>query len=398
VSEPRVPLGRQLAELPIPGAEAARGRALARIVQATATEQPVRSRRHRPLLRLALGLAAAALIAGGALAATGTVTVTQLVHDAAPPSAPVTRLPGSGSLLVRSGGQIAIVRADGSLHPLGAFREASWSPHARFVVLTGGRHLVIVDPRTGRQRWTITARAPIHGARWSLEATVPPCCRIAYLTAGATVRTAALHVIAGDGTGDRVVAAADLRVAPAWRPKSTARELAFVDPSGSLRRISATTSGDLVPPLHLPFTATRLAWSADGQRLLVLGAHRLVVLGAGGTRALRRLDARAPDGLVTGSFVGQTRAIAVLRGLAAHRSEVELLPARGPGERLATDGDGLSWLVSSPDGTRILAGNARGDTWMAVGTRRTGALAGASSDPATHPVGPVLDDGWTAGR
>jgi hypothetical protein len=350
------------------------------------------------VLRIALGLAAAALIAGGALAATGTVTVTQLVHDAARPAAPVQPLPGAGSLLVRSGGRVVVVRADGSLRPLGPFREAAWSPHARFVVLTGGRHLVVVDPRTGTQRWTITARAPIHGARWSLEATVPPCCRIAYLTAGATVRASSLHVIAGDGTGDRVVARADLRAAPAWRPRSTARELAFIDGSGRLRRISATTAADLVPPLPLPFTATRLAWSADGRRLLVLGAHHLIVLGGSGARAVRRLDARAPDGLVTGSFVGTTHAIAVLRALPAHRSEVELLPASGPGERLATEGDSLSWLVASPDGTRILAGTAAGRTWMVVGTRRTGTLAGASSDPATHPVGPVLDDGWTAVR
>ena len=100
----------------------------------------------------------------------------------------------------------------------GRYRDGAWSPHARFVVATAGRRLVAIDPHTGKLHWSHTAPAVVRGARWSLEPTVPPCCRIAYLTVGARSNDGTLRVIAGDGSGDHAVAPADPRVAPAWRP------------------------------------------------------------------------------------------------------------------------------------------------------------------------------------
>ncbi len=97
------------------------------------------------------------------------------------------RLPGGGSLLVRSPlaapGALFVVHADGSRRLLGPYRDGSWSPHARFVVATAGspsRARSIHAP--ARCTGAMTARAAVHGARWSLEPTVPPCCRVAYLS------------------------------------------------------------------------------------------------------------------------------------------------------------------------------------------------------------------------
>ena len=141
---------------------------------------------------------------------------------------------------------------------LGRYRDGSWSPHARFVVATAGHRLVALDPRTGKVHWSITAAAPVRGARWSLEPTVPPCCRVAYLTAGT------LRIVAGDGSGDRELARADPRAAPAWRPGDHRRALAYVDPAGAVRLVSADSGGALAAPYHHGFRPTLLAWSSDG--------------------------------------------------------------------------------------------------------------------------------------
>lgn len=401
MSDDQRPLGRRLAELAIPDADGARERAHARIQHAVTAAGAARPRHARPALRIALGLAIAALLAGVAVAATDS-SVTRLVRDAVTPAskrpaqAVAQRLPSSGSLLVRRFGEVAVVHADGSLRTLGAFREASWSPHGRFVVMSGGRHLVVIDPHTGKQRWTITARAPIHGARWSLEPTVPPCCRIAYLTTGATPRDGSLRVIAGDGTGDHVLARADGRVAPAWRPGSRSRELAFIDAAGRLRRISADTGRDVAPPTRISFPADRLAWSADGARLLVLGDHRLVVYDVRAATVARLLLAAEPDRLIAATFLGTTRSLTVLRRVGVGRSEIELLPPRGVGITLATSNARLSWLAASPIGTSILAGTPNGHTWLDASIRQKETRAGAATGRTVHPVAVVLDHGWAA--
>src|SRR5206468_4648201 len=77
---------------------------------------------------------------------------------------------------------------------LGAVGEATWSGHGRFVAATRGFELIAVDLH-GRRHWSLAARAPVHGPRWS-----PDGFRIAYLS-GRAVR-----VVAGDGTADRLVA------------------------------------------------------------------------------------------------------------------------------------------------------------------------------------------------
>ena len=372
-------LGQRLSDVRVPDADAAAQRARAVVLEAYAAREPVPARRRRSALRLALGAACAVLLVGVAVASPGTETLIRSVREAVAPkavrhAAAPLRLPGGGSLLVRSPGSLFIQHADGSRLLLGPYRGASWSPHARFIVATAGPHLVTIDPHTGKNRWTITAAAPVSGARWSLEPTVPPCCRIAYLSAGA------VHVIAGDGTGDHVLAPADDRVAPAWRPRSTDRALAFVAPSGVVRVESAET-GRTIARAREPFRPTAVAWSSDGSRLLVVGARQLVVLDLDGGRGTRRIAPEPGSTIASAAFLGSGHAIVLLRRLGGGRSSVVLVPTAGPGRPLVTLVGTLAGLAPSPDGTHVLVGWRAAGQWLLVpvtGTdraRRTIALA-----------------------
>ena len=44
--------------------------------------------------------------------------------------------------------------ADGSIRHMGAWQQASWSPHGLFVAVSSGDRLAAVDPR-GNVRWSI---------------------------------------------------------------------------------------------------------------------------------------------------------------------------------------------------------------------------------------------------
>ena len=261
-----------------------------------------------------------------------------------------------------------VVHADGSRRLLGPYRDGSWSPHARFVVATAGRHLVALDPRTGSVHWSLTASAPVHAARWSLEPTVPPCCRVAYLSGGT------LRIVAGDGSGQHALAPADMRAAPAWRPGDHRRALAYVDPAGAVRLVSAETGAALAVPFHHGFRPTLLAWSSDGTRLLAMNPVRLVVLDAW----LHQIGAiRRPlseyGSFTTAAFAPRSHAVIVLRRLGQNeRARVELLRPGQPARLLETLVGGLYGLAPSPDGKTVLVGWGAADKWLLVPTRAGG--------------------------
>ena len=368
-------IARALSSVPVPEAEAAQARAREVVLHAFETREPVRARRRRSGLRLALGVAGAALIAGVAVASPGSDAIRRLVRDAVvSPKTPLSaatalRLPGGGNLLVRaplgSPSALWVVHADGSRTLLGSYRDGAWSPHARFIAATAGRRLVALDPRTGKVHWSIDAGAPVRGARWSLEPTVPPCCRIAYLS-GDTLR-----VVAGDGSGDRALAPADPKVAPAWRPGDRERSLAYVDPSGAVRLISAGSGRDLAAPFHRGFRPTQLAWSSDGRRLLALNPVRLVVLDVSlhPIGAVRRPASEAGS-YTTAVFAPRSHALLVLRRLGpGERARVELVRPGHPPRALETLVGDLSGLAPSPDGKTVLVGWGAADQWLLVPTQ-----------------------------
>ncbi len=381
MSDRRDRLSRELAGLALPDADAAEQRARAVVLDAFAAREPMLARRRRSTLRLTLGLAGAALLVGVAAAASpGTSTIRRLVRDAVAPTAaqvPVApmRLPGGGSLLVRAplGAHAAlwVVHADGTRRLLGPYRDGAWSSHARFVVATAGRQLVAIDPHTGKLHWSHTAPAAVRGARWSLEPTVPPCCRIAYLTVGARSDAGTLRVIAGDGSGDHAVAAADPRVAPAWRPGDRRRAVAYVDPSGAVRLVAADTGQALAIPFHRGFRPTILAWSSDGQRLLAMNPVRLVVLDA----SLRPVGPTSASGsrsaFTTAAFAPRGHAVVLLRRSdATGRTRLDMLVPGRAARPLETLVGTLFGLAPSPDGRTLLVGWGAADQWLLVPTAR----------------------------
>jgi hypothetical protein len=141
-------------------------------------------------------------------------------------------LPAPGRLLVTSREGAWLVHADGSKRLLGRYRDASFSPHGLFVVGTRANQLVALDPQ-GSVRWTLARPAP----RFPVWAGTRTDTRIAYVSRGQ------LHVVAGDGTGDRVVSRAALEPPPRWLPGRTlafwtgSAAMAYDDTNGTTRQL-----------------------------------------------------------------------------------------------------------------------------------------------------------------
>jgi hypothetical protein len=165
-------------------------------------------------------------------------------------------LPAPGQLLVTSSQGVWLVQRDGSKRLLGRYRDATLSPHGLYVAGTRANELVALDPQ-GHVRWTLARPAPRFPA-WTGTRTDT---RIAYLSGGR------LHVVAGDGTGDRALGRAAL-VAPAWRP-GPGRVLAYSDG----RRVVVVDADSGAVLRRLWPKPTKLTWSSDGRRLLVFSPH-----------------------------------------------------------------------------------------------------------------------------
>jgi hypothetical protein len=216
-----------------------------------------------------------------------------------------------------------VVRPDGALQRVGAFSEAGWSPHGLHVIGVRGRRLTAVTP-TGTVKWTLWRRRPVHRPAWSLGAGF----RVAYL------EREALRVVAGDGTGDRLVRRRATPVTPAWRP-GRRQLLTDAGPAGSIetvdvdarRRVWARRAADPV---------TALAWSRGGKRLVALTVRGLTVYGRGGRRlfAVRLSEPRA----LALDPSGRRAAVTVERRGGTQLLAVRLAPAGG--SRLIDGGPG----------------------------------------------------------
>ena len=101
-----------------------------------------------------------------------------------------------GTLARRFRSGVWVVQEDGSKRLLGEYREASWSPFGRFVVAVRENELAALEP-DGDVRWTLPRR-DVTSPSWAGTETDT---RIAYFD-GSGIR-----VVAGDGTGDRLLIA-----------------------------------------------------------------------------------------------------------------------------------------------------------------------------------------------
>jgi hypothetical protein len=330
-----------------------RGRRL--VLAAFAERSPARPRRLR-VPRIVWPLLAA-------LATAGAVAVAAHLRNDTPgrdraPFAPVelTR----GVVLALGRGVAYTVGARGRVRALGPASDGDLSPHGTNAVLASGSGLVAVHVADGQVRWRVPAPGPVALPRWSVETTVPPCCRVAYLAGGA------LYVVGGDGRGAHRVARRALAVAPAWRPRTTTHELAFALPGG-LRIVAADGSAPGTR-VALRRTPIALSWRPDGRVLAVLDRSGVTLYSAAGRR-LGRIAVRGGT-VLEGGFAPTGKRLVVLRRDASGRASLLVGGGRGPLRAvrhlaLTAIGD----LRLSPDGRDALIASRESDEWLEIDLR-----------------------------
>jgi hypothetical protein len=363
-----------------------------RTVRAAYAEHEPRPAR-RPLRYVAVAAAVLALVAvalgtsapGDALAR----LVDRVLGTGEPDARPaLISVPGGGRLLVAAEPGVWVIAPDGAKRLLGRYDDATWSPRGRFVLAWRGRELTALEPG-GRLRWSLSRAQPIRSAAWSPGDGF----RVAYLTG------ARLRIVNGDGTGDRDLAAARARVAPAWRPGAE-HVLAYADRAARIRvaDVDAQRGRWRSAPIA---RLRRLAWSPGGKRLLALTADRVLVF----DRTGRLLQDRALRGAAVADDAAWAPAgdrIAIARHDPRRaRSDVVLLtPGVRGRHRLNFSGPGrFGELAWSPDGRRLLVPWPTADQWLFLrpgAAPRVAAVANiaAQFDPgAAAPAFPGIA-GW----
>ncbi len=267
------------------------------------------------------------------------------------------RLPSAGRLLVSGGGAAWIVERDGSRRRLGAWSGAAWSPHGRFVAAWQGRRLAALD-RRGQAHWSLLAPRPVTNALWS-----PSGFRVAYRSGQD------LRVVAGDGTGDRLLDAGTF-TPMAWRP-GPAHVLAYS--SGGHVDIYDVDSNRRLARIRLPHVPGRLAWSADGTRLYVDLHHSLAVFDARGHR-LGRIEMPRDESITTFAPARSGARVAVARNTPGLRQSEVVLAGLGSRTRVLFTASGrFTRLHFSPSGGWLLIAWPLGDQWVYVRAGTSGA-------------------------
>jgi hypothetical protein len=360
---------RELEAVPIPGAEDADARSWA-VVRGAFDERlpaPAPPRRRR---RVALvGAVAGAAVLAFAVSPAGPALVHSVRQAVGlPEAAPaLVRLPAPGRLLVNSGAGAWIVEADGSKRLLGRYTAASWSPHGLFEVATRGHELAALDPK-GDVRWSLERGGLVRDAAWS-----PDGYRIAYL-AGNTLR-----VVAGDGTGDALLARNVAPVAPVWEPGAT-HVLAFVTAGGDVRVVN-TDTGVRLAKWRAPEPPRTLLWSADGARLLVIARNRVAVRNAalGPVESILLSKATA----VTAAWAPRGERYALIGyDAAADRSAVVTQSVEGAARTVFVGTGHVDALAWSPNGRWLVVSWPTAGQWVftsASGKRRLHAIASISA-------------------
>jgi hypothetical protein len=375
---------RALTRVRAPDEHGAEQRALA--VVRSAYRERVPSPQRTSARRPALVFAVAVLIGAVALSPAG-ATVGRLITRALGvqhAARVLFSLPAPGRLLISGPGGAWTVAADGSMRRIGPWPQASWSPHGLYIAVAGGDQLAAVDPR-GTPRWTL-ARPRVSVPRW-----YPPSgYRVAYLSEGD------LRVVAGDGTGDHLLAAGVAEVPPAWRP-GHAYELAYVTRNGRLQLRDADT-GRLLWSAPTGVATKHLAWSADGQRLLVLSPQAARVHGSGGELiSSLALPRSAP--VLDGALSPDGHTLALVLGASSSDVVVEDLAAQNRHARRVLAGAGLREVAWSPNGQWLLVTWPAANQWVFIrvaGAPRIAAVSRIAQQfsSGTQPRGFPQLAGW----
>ena len=333
------------------------------------TPWPIRHRRPIGAVAIGVALLAAAVsppgraVIGEVREAVGTEKVVG-VPQAKPA---LFSLPAEGLVLVSAPSGVWVVSADGSRRKLGDYEAATWSPRGLFVGVSKRHQLAAVTPK-GVVRWTLS-RPRVHDPSWA-----PSGFRVAYLS-GRNLR-----LVAGDGTGDRRVDAAQA-IRPAWRPGAE-HVLAYADRNGMVTVLSTDDNQTLWTAGAGEFGPAHLEWSADAARLLVVrrvagGRFALVVYDAGGRR-LQSLE--FPGQFVGAAFAPQGHRIAVVRRVGP-RSELLVVEAETLRQQTVVfDGQGrFSDVAWSPAGRWLLLGWQSADQWLFIRSTNASKLKAVSS-------------------
>jgi hypothetical protein len=366
-----------LEQVAVPGEDDARERAWGVVLEAYGAREPVPRRRRAPLLAIGAAAVAAASLAVASPPGQAVVDrVRELVGvERAQPA--LFSLPGGGRLLVNAADGTWVVAANGKKRLLSGYWDASWSPFGRFIVAVRTNELAALEA-DGDIRWTLS-RPDVHSPRWAGTATDT---KIAY------VDRSGLRVVAGDGTGDRLLAPSEQEQGPlAWRP-GPGFVLASVSRNGITVRDTETgrvrwrrTAG-LTPRLH-----TDLGWSSDGRRLLVVNRGIVQVFDARG-RAVVRSEPSA--GWVSDAiFLPGTQRVLVARTQGRESAVADLATGRAI---FAVTGV-FDEITASPDGRRLVVEWRTADQWVFVRTDGRRAIR-AVSGIAGQFRGKAVIGGW----
>jgi hypothetical protein len=370
---------RELERVEIPGEHEARGRAWAIVSSAYAGRGPSPSR--SPLPRVAAVAVALAALLAVALTPPGRAVLDEIrgvvgVERAQPA---LFSLPAPGSVLVTSDAGLWVVHENGSKRLLGRYREGGWSPLGRFVVAARRNELAALEP-DGDVRWTLS-RPGVRSPAWTGTETDT---RIAYLD------DTGIRVVAGDGTGDRLLVPG-ARGPIAWRP-GAGFVLAHLGQNG--RTVIRDVESGRVPARSARGAApTRLVWSDDGERLLVIAPYSVRLLDRrGGLLA----EEEPSDGtrVLTDAFRPGTRDVVEIR-LAGTGSNVFRW---ADGRSLFRGTGSFRDLVWSPDGRWLLVTWPTADQWVFVRAdgKRITAVADVSAQFRSRSFPRI--EGWCCER
>jgi hypothetical protein len=353
-------LHRRLEGVAVPDEHGALERSWALVSAAHATRDAVPQPRSRlrPLVAVAVALA----LVAAAASAPGRAVLSE-VREAivgVPEAEPALfELPAPGRLLVGSREGVWVVATDGAKRLLAGRREASWSPHGRFLVAAKANELAAIEPG-GRVRWSL-ARRNVRHPRWGGTFTDT---RIAYLSG------ASLRVVAGDGTGDRVLARAVARVAPAWRPGAR-HVLAYVGGDGAVHVVEADSGRERAR--WREGRPEQLLWSADGAWLAARGGGLVSVYTAEGRRVVGISNRSFGEGnpFLTAAFAPFGRQLALVAYDPQQDRSTLRVGVPGRSDRNVFAGAGrFTQLAWSPNGEWLLVAWRDADQWVFVRSAR----------------------------
>lgn len=372
-----VQLGRALRRVQPPDATGAQARAWDVVSSVYRERAPIARSRARRRASLAPVLAAMiALVVALTLTPAG-ATVSRLIAHAftVPPASPtLPRLPAAGRLLVSGPGGTWVIAANGARRRLGPWRQATWSPHGRYLAIATREGLAVVNPR-GAAQWALP-RSSVSDPTWY----APSGFRVAYL-AGRDLRA-----VAGDGTGDHLLAVDVAPVQAAWRPDHP-YQIAYVTHGRVLVRNADTGALIWSRPAG---GVRRLAWSADGSRLALLEPTGARVL-TGTGRALATIHLSSGDRVTDASLSPDGGTLALVRGGVDPGVLLARLTSPRPALRSVLPGPGIQQVAWSPDSRWLLASWPLADQWVFI------AVSGRPRITAASRIAQQLAGGRSAG-